>query len=366
MLVRPRDLMATFNEDGSILLRSTSRGVGVKAPAFASAVLAFCSKPRSPRDIEDALGPPAVAVYHQLAKLGLLVAPENREDTPVIFHNFAAIEIHRRMLSDERRLEAYRAGIRAVVRPGDVVIDAGSGTGILAIYAALAGARRVYAVERTEMAEAIEQIAADSGVADRVEVVRGDISTVKLPEKARILVTETYGCMAFAEGCMPEIMICAANNLEPDGVMVPEAHGLCLAPVAHAPALLRPFRRREDGVDLRSLRGDAEGRSMEAQVDPGQIGPITRFGPWRTPHDGLFEGVLSLSEPCDALCGWFDLYFPGGGALLMSPEHPPTHWNQSLIPLALEPGTYEVRSGYAPEDRRTMLLDIGGHEVRIR
>lgn len=366
MFVRPRDLIATFNEDGSVLLRSISRGVGAKAPAFTAAVLAYCSKPRTATDIEQALGRPAVSVYQQLAQLGLLVDPEARADTPVIFHNFTAIEIHRRMLSDERRLVAYRDGLRAAVRPGDVVIDAGSGTGVLAVYAALAGARKVYAIERTEMAEAIEQVAADSGVAGKIEVIRGDFATIKLPERGRVLVSETYGCMGFAEGCMPEIVACAANNLEPDGVVIPEAHGLNLAPVAQAPALLHPFRLREDGVDLRSLREDAMGRSMETLVEPGRVGPVTRFGPWRTPHDGIINGTLTIDAPCEALCGWFDLYFPGGGALLMGPNDPPTHWQQSLLPVALEPGTYEVHTHYAPEDRRTMLIDIGGHEVRIR
>ena len=57
------------------------------------------------------------------------------------------------MLHDERRTGDYLAAIAAAVRPDDVVLDIGTGSGVLAVAAARAGARHVYAVEASDIAE---------------------------------------------------------------------------------------------------------------------------------------------------------------------------------------------------------------------
>jgi ribosomal protein L11 methylase PrmA len=71
-------------------------------------------------------------------------------------------------LADANRMRALRSAIDATVKPGDVVIDVGTGTGVLALMACAAGARRVYAIERGPIIELARKIVAANGCRDRV------------------------------------------------------------------------------------------------------------------------------------------------------------------------------------------------------
>lgn len=61
--------------------------------------------------------------------------------------------MHREMLYDRIRTKAYEKAVTNIVKNGDVVLDVGSGTGIMAMFAAKAGESKVYAVERTGITE---------------------------------------------------------------------------------------------------------------------------------------------------------------------------------------------------------------------
>lgn len=70
------------------------------------------------------------------------------------------------MLEDHKRTGSY---YNAVLQNKEafedkVVLDVGTGSGILAIFAAMAGARKVYAVEATSMAKYAKQLAKSNKV----------------------------------------------------------------------------------------------------------------------------------------------------------------------------------------------------------
>src|SRR5689334_13589718 len=106
---------------------------------------------------------------------------------------------HRSLLEDSVRTEAFASAIAAVVRPGDVVLDLGSGSGVLAILACRAGARKVFAVEQGHIADVAAMLIANNGCADRVDVLHARSQDVELSERANVLVTETLGNLGFDE-----------------------------------------------------------------------------------------------------------------------------------------------------------------------
>lgn len=372
---RPRDLLATFEPDGSVLVRAVARGVGAELDLFALGVLSICSRPTSRVEVVAQLGEQgeqAGAIFDLLVELSLLVPPEEASATPVMFGNFAGVNIHRAMLADSVRLAGYEQAIRRVVRPGDVVIDAGSGTGVLAVLAALAGARKVYAIEASEYARVARQVAADSGVASKVEVVQGNFGEVELPEKARVLVTETFGAWVLAEGALPELRACAERNLVPDAITVPSGYTLYLTPLRQAPpGLLLPFVRHPSGLDLSSLRAEALGRAMQMPLSL-QGAPSLRVGSFSLlgQTDDL-EAQVEVEGPFEALCAWFSLELAEEITLSTAPDQPQTSWQQTILPIALGPGRHSLsfHLSYAPEDGRTLLIQVEGAwqgELRAR
>src|SRR4051794_13386275 len=100
------------------------------------------------------------------------------------------IDEHRQFLADTPRITAFDAAIRETVRPGDVVIDLGSGTGILGLLACRAGARRVYSIDDGAIVGVARAICRANGYADRMVFVRDMSTRLTLPEAADVLVTD--------------------------------------------------------------------------------------------------------------------------------------------------------------------------------
>ena len=105
------------------------------------------------------------------------------------------VDEHREYLSDPARLEAYRRAIHEVVRPGMVVADLGSGTGILGLFALEAGAARVYSIEATGMIEIARALAGANGFRDRFHAVQSHSSEAELPERVDAIVSDGSASM---------------------------------------------------------------------------------------------------------------------------------------------------------------------------
>lgn len=101
------------------------------------------------------------------------------------FCAYSQLYHQKQMLTDHNRMAAYHAAImgNSDVFKDKVVMDVGTGSGILAVWAAQAGAKRVYAIEYTDMANHARNVVRANGVDHIVTVIQGAVEEVILPEE---------------------------------------------------------------------------------------------------------------------------------------------------------------------------------------
>jgi SAM-dependent methyltransferase len=90
------------------------------------------------------------------------------------------VDLHMRLLLSIDRGHSVRRAVSAAVRPGDRVLDAGTGSGLLSFVALAAGAGEVVGVDRHHV-DVARTLAAHNGFADRMTVVEADLSQLELP-----------------------------------------------------------------------------------------------------------------------------------------------------------------------------------------
>jgi predicted RNA methylase len=226
ILVRVRELLMRLSDEDEVGI--DVEGDRMKAPRVALAVLDAFATPRTVRDVLAAVssggaerGLEASSCIEELVRNGVLVAPNQRDALGK--RGWVKPAIHLIMLDDRARTGGFCDALRSLVQPDDVVVDIGTGTGVLAACAALAGARRVYAVESSGIAEVAARVFAANGVADRVTLVRERSTSATLPERGTLLVTETIGNDPLDEQMLEIVADAKQRLLVPGARIVPSA-----------------------------------------------------------------------------------------------------------------------------------------------
>jgi Ribosomal protein L11 methyltransferase (PrmA) len=130
----------------------------------------------------------------QLHEAGILQDESQRTQKPRGDKSgYGAAGIHVAMLNDRARTSGFLSGIEETVSAGDVVLDIGTGTGVLAMAAARAGAKHVYAIEASSIGESARAVFEVNGLADRITLLQGWSTQLSLPERADVLISEMIG-----------------------------------------------------------------------------------------------------------------------------------------------------------------------------
>lgn len=226
VLVRVREVRVRLTDEDEIGI-----DVGAEqlhAPRVALALLDAFATPRIVREVLDTVGGAGAEQLleaHEcllsMVRNGVLVVPEERAALGT--RGWVRPSIHMLMLDDKGRTNGFCHALRTTVLPDDVVVDIGTGTGVLATCAALAGARRVFAVESSGIAEVAARVFAANGVADRITLLRDRSTRISLPERASVLVTETIGNDPLDEQMLEIVADAKRRLLTPNARIIPSA-----------------------------------------------------------------------------------------------------------------------------------------------
>jgi protein arginine N-methyltransferase 1 len=267
------------------------------------------------------------------------------------------IDEHREYLGDRSRVSAFARAIGEVVRPGDVVLDLGAGTGLLGLLACRAGAARVYSIDEGSIIEVARELAKTNAFAERMVFIKGLSTRIDLPEKADVVVADQIGRFGFEAGMFEYFRDARGRLLKPEGCSIPSRITFYAAPVERPDlsAQIEFWHTAPAELDFRPVRNLAANTGYPARLQPedllgepaslGSLDPATADpGPWS------LEASVLATRPglLHGIGGWFVARLSDGVSM-------------SNGPLAAE--RINRRNVFFPIDRPTPLER--GDRVRI-
>ncbi|GAB4839645.1 Probable protein arginine N-methyltransferase 6 [Ancistrocladus abbreviatus] len=241
------------------------------------------------------------------------------------FQSYSHLGIHEEMIKDRVRTDTYRNAIFQYQDSiaGKVVVDVGCGTGILSIFCAQAGAKRVYAVDASDIAVQANEVVKANNLSDTVIVLHGRVEDVEIDEEVDVIISEWMGYMLLYESMLGSVITARDRWLKPGGLILPSN-----ATVKHVDCYTVTMN------ELGSVMTKFNFKSM-------MRAPLHGFAFW---FDVEFRGPANANN--DAPSSHCEVSDNGSvkdnqrkkranpnDALVLStaPEDPPTHWQQTLL-----------------------------------
>lgn len=246
------------------------------------------------------------------------------------------------MIDCGARMEAYRRALAACITPGSVVVDLGTGTGIMALLACRIGARRVYAIEPSDVIQVGRETAAANGYQDRIVFVQ-DLSTrVSLPERADVLVEDMRGVLPWLGRRIPDLIDARQRMLREGGRIISRRDTAYCAVVEASEfykLLLRPWQVTPEGIDLSAAARYVLNSCHKYRASADQM--LTDAHAWAeldyaeidSPHArGSFNLRFSRAGMAHGLLLWFDGELAPGITICNAPGAPKTPYAPLLLP----------------------------------
>jgi type II protein arginine methyltransferase len=279
---------------------------------------------------------------------------------------------HFAIIRDERRNSIYDKALRAAVTPEKVVLEIGTGSGILAMMAARAGARHVYTIEvQPLIAEAARRNIADNGYAERITVINKDALRVQvgedLPRPCDLLVHEVVSNDLLSESVLPLVAYARSKLLTPDAGHLPHriaAHGMLIGDdvfgkgrIAGAHVGLTLTAMDVFGTWVRKKNGPMH---VEQPLSRAEI--LLSFDLARAARDEVHSVRVPLQATADGvargLLQWISFTFPDGSQYENGPDTS-SNWALCLHPFPRPVNVAAGQTIMVPVEARDSLLVVG-------
>lgn len=298
------------------------------------------------------------------------------------FDSYAHFGIHEEMLKDEVRTLTYRDSMvmNKHLFKDKVVLDVGCGTGILCMFAAQAGAKRVIGVDMSSIIEQAREIVKANGFADKITLIRGKMEEISLPEgidKVDIIVSEWMGYCLLYETMLPSVIYARDRYLRKGGFVFPDKCHLYITAIEDSQYKEEKIHFWDEvyDFDMSCIKEVALIEPLVDVVDPKQVNSThchlqTFDMETVTVADLSFEtGFKIQAQRNEAIhafvthwsCQFTHCHTPTGFST--APSAPYTHWKQVVFYLkedlnAQRGDVIEGRLKMAPNERNERDLDI--------
>lgn len=287
------------------------------------------------------------ALQKALLDFGFLEEHEPTRPPQDLFDTFSGWRSQKGMLIDPTRTGLFDRAISAQVGPGDRVVDVGTGSGILAMCAARAGADSVYALEITQMADWAERLAKKNGLTN-MQVVRGDAALFNAGAQVDLVMGEFAGMWLLEEWRHYAAFVQVRDRwLKPGGRVIPSASGLFLSAVDSRKLSYERgwgfFDAPVQGFDFSEVLTSGAYRPTRyiLTAEPKDLvctKEIARFDFLKgNPNDYLFETIVQFDYDVAGMfhgfVGHFTLDLAPGLKLTTGTDGRETCWHQSFFPM---------------------------------
>ncbi|XP_044535026.1 protein arginine N-methyltransferase 8 [Gracilinanus agilis] len=264
-------------------------------------------------------------------KMSKLLNPEEMTSRDYYFDSYAHFGIHEEMLKDEVRTLTYRNSMyhNKHVFKDKVVLDVGSGTGILSMFAAKAGAKKVYGIECSSISDYSEKIIKANHLDNIITIFKGKVEEVELPvEKVDIIISEWMGYCLFYESMLNTVIFARDKWLKPGGLMFPDRAALYM--VAIEDRQYKDFKihwwENVYGFDMTCIRDVAMREPLVDIVDPKQVVTNACLIKVCSCHHSLSAKFPTRRDLRTGVLNFFCVEEP-----FSAPDAPYTHWKQTVF-----------------------------------